>query len=234
MKIEIREKTNPKGNPHAFEAGEVLSTNDFLDPKAAEELFWGLYKDIQWEMVFTDKGQRARVPYEKLAGSDPAEIQAIRNQVFLSATKPGQYLYYSQALTPKKSCPSVENQIVRDVSEFLASDPFLDSLGHLTGLKNISLAQTEISLYQGFCFASGRSGRDIETGVNGVFTLDLTKEWFPSWGGYLHFPSPEGNVENSLFPGFNNLHVFSANKVYSIGYVPPFCNGVRLAINGVF
>lgn len=233
MKIELKDGLDPKAYRDRLARGDLITVHEFLKPEAAEELFWALYRQIHWQMIYIEKGENVRVSYEKLPKSNPAEIHAIRQKAFLSAKNCSQYLYYAQSLPDPEAEAGATNLFVQDIAGFLGSKSFLGFMAGVTGDENVTTARTEAQLFQGFCFHSTRTGIDIAKGAVAVFTLDLTKEWFPFWGGYLQFRDQGGNIEKAIFPGFNALHVFPATKPFSIGYVPPFCNGARLSISGL-
>ena len=67
-----------------------------------------------------------------------------------------------------------------------------------------------------------------------AYVLNFAKDWREDWGGYLQFFDGQGNIVEGFKPRFNCLNMFCIPMDHSVSYVPPFCQGQRLAITGWF
>tara|TARA_B100000424_G_scaffold270122_1_gene268676 strand:+ start:5377 stop:6213 length:837 start_codon:yes stop_codon:yes gene_type:complete len=70
---------------------------------------------------------------------------------------------------------------------------------------------------------------------NIAFSLYLTKDWHPMWGGNLTFISPEGYISDTVPSQFNSLVLFDVGKSDAMHAVSPVINNIqqsRYAITG--
>lgn len=74
-----------------------------------------------------------------------------------------------------------------------------------------------------------------DTGVGerrAAYTIGLTRDWRPDWGGQLLFHDAAGDVPRGFQPRFNVLTLFKTPQWHSVATVAPYAGVPRLSIKG--
>jgi SM-20-related protein len=119
--------------------------------------------------------------------------------------------------------------------EFVNAQEFLTFMRTVTGLPQINRAAIRATrfrvghfeMFHAATFSADRTGRRAA-----AFSINLTPEWKPEWGGLLAFRRHDAGSIVAYMPTFNSLDVFGFPVGYWISHVAPFASAVRLAISG--
>ena len=84
------------------------------------------------------------------------------------------------------------------------------------------------------------AGRDPGHAIHGsevsdrltAYTLGLTREWRPDWGGQLLFHDEAGDVTRGHAPRWNTLTLFRVPQLHSVAPVAAYARGTRLSVVG--
>jgi SM-20-related protein len=120
---------------------------------------------------------------------------------------------------------------VHAVTAFLNSPAFLDLAAAVTGETTINGVEAEATLYRPADFLGLNDGRGAGERV-AAFSLGLTRQWRPDWGGQLLFHDANGDVERGFAPAFNVLTLFRVPRTHSVAPVAPYAGAPRLAVAG--
>lgn len=123
-----------------------------------------------------------------------------------------------------------------DFKKQLTSPEMLDFLEGVSGERYSRTFTTFTSKYSEGCFLSPHT--DESNGDIG-FTLQLTKNWKPQWGGNLHLMNDEGTIiEKTEVPTFNSLTLFrlpeKRGKWHYVSHINPGVTQSRIAYTGWF
>ncbi len=218
-----------------YSKAKRLQVKGLLMPASAERIYRCLREETPWGLVYNNGKEVIELSNEEAGKLTPDELKAIYMDVYSRARDQYQFIYhYYPILTSYKSGQNREFFLHR-VLEFLNSEPVLGFMRKLTGIPELQKADAQATLYKGNTFLSLHHDKvNDEDRRRCAYVMNFTREWRPNWGGYLQFFDDKGNVETAFMPLFNTLNVFTVPQDHSVGFVPPFCGGVRFSITGWF
>jgi Rps23 Pro-64 3,4-dihydroxylase Tpa1-like proline 4-hydroxylase len=171
--------------------------------------------------------------FEKMDNNQTKKINSlqIKNVQKAFSNNSFSYIFY-KSMNNTKTMSFLEYKL----RKYLNSNEFINKLNEMTNLNLSSLNTLFLSKYISGNFLSPHSDKG-----NGklAFTIQLTKNWKPQYGGILHFTNEERNeIIESYVPGFNNLMIFYVpeNKgiPHFVSHVSPNVKYPRFAVSGWF
>jgi len=207
---------------------------NWLLPESADEIFNFLAEKTPWNLVYNKGEEVITVPNEKLAALQGPAMNNLLQEVYMRAGSEYQFMYYNYSILESYMSGKNKDFYLHRVLEFLNSEPVLDFVRKLTGIPDITKADAQATLYQQNCFLNRHSDQQSQEGRRCAYVLNLTREWYPFWGGYLQFFDDKSNIEEAYLPLFNTLNVFTVPKWHSVSFVPAFSGGARFSITGWF
>ena len=212
-----------------FIQDNVVAMQDFLLPVVAQDLSRYLTFDIPREWWYTATHDGNKVEYFSGAANNTLAI-ADRRAAAFSAYTSNRFSYsFSRTLNDHhKSCLC----IICGFGRFLCSPAMLEFI------RNFNAECTGLGEYFASCYEAGDflgPHHDRENGKIG-FTLNLSTEWRPQFGGILCFLSPDWKaVSRAYSPQFNTLVIFKIPKDEDMPhFVTPVVCGRRIALSGWF
>jgi len=234
MPITLSKKLDTKKLAKAFKETGRLQIPDFLEPKAAEEVFSALTLKTPWQITYNE-GKRAKwLDPKDVEVKIGRRIREMTNMIFESAAK-GDFQYVRNARLLKENQTGMRplEQTLVDAYDFLTGKEILGLIKAVTGAA-VKRADAEAHWYQNDHFQSRGDGR--ETGGKPLvgFSLNMARDWLAEWGGNTFFYGKGGDIEEVFVPAFNTLEIFSIPASHSIGLVAPFAQKFRVSITGTF
>lgn len=207
---------------------------DFLTEESAERLYRTLTEKTPWVIVYNE-GKNVK----KLKGSDLQAMTGRRQRelaakIYERATNEFQFLYFSYPMLDAYMEERDPGHLLHHFMEFWNSQKVLDTVRKITGEDKIIKGDAQASWYKADHFLTNHNDKVSAEHRLAAYTLHMTKDWKPDWGGYLQFYDDKGDIEKGFLPRFNTLNLFTVPQDHSVSYVTPFARGLRLAITGWF
>lgn len=137
--------------------------------------------------------------------------------------------YFYRTMNHVANCTCVEC----DLRAKLGSSNALAFFSALAGCELTKVNEVFTSYYKPGCFLSAH--HDINKGKIG-FTIGLTTDWYPGYGGLLHFLSKDWrSVVKTVVPSYNSLtllHLKDEGIPHLVSTVSEFVTAKRLTITG--
>ena len=121
---------------------------------------------------------------------------------------------------------------LRQMTDFLEGEAFLDFCRKVTGLAAIAFADAQATRYLPGHFLRRHDARGPEHKRLAAYVINLTPGWRAEWGGQLQFLEPGGPALRSFSPVFNALNIFAVPQSHFVSPVAPYAGGPRLSITG--
>jgi SM-20-related protein len=234
-------KLNRETLSQAFRTSRRLRVVDFLAPASALALYRYVAREVQWRAFLASNG-RLLAPAAEFRGVYPPELERqMLERAYAGAGSNYAFLCEMDQPFPEDGHDDVAGEpvpaagLLGRLGEFVNSAVFLDTVRDITGSCDIRRARVRATRYRVGHFATFNAafrctekwGRPVA-----AFTLNLTPEWAPEWGGLLEFHGSEGYVVEAYVPSFNVLDIFALPQGHWVSPVAPFASGARLAIEG--
>jgi Rps23 Pro-64 3,4-dihydroxylase Tpa1-like proline 4-hydroxylase len=128
-----------------------------------------------------------------------------------------------------------EHEALDLLVEHINSEPLLDLVRDVTGIRELVKGDAQATLYGPNHFLAVHDDSHVEEGWRIAYVMNFcAEEWRPDWGGYLLFFDEDGDVVAGFKPRFNALNMFRVPARHNVSYVPPFAPVARFAITGWF
>ena len=112
------------------------------------------------------------------------------------------------------------------------SPEFLAFARALTGEDRIAYVDAQATRFLPGHFLNRHSDQLDRAGRLYAYVLNLCPRWRIEWGGLLQFLDDDGDVTETLTPGFNTLNLFRVPQPHAVSMVSPFAGAPRLSITG--
>lgn len=218
-----------------FKADDRILIRDVLVPEVAERLATQCHQQVPFEYAYVMDGKATVSTREELQAWDAAKTAEFQRKLFETAGGDGGFFYCNYMM--RRAEANKENpalQLVHDSFLFLNSPELLQFIREVSGCQDVQSAEAQFTR-----FAPGQFQTRHRDDVPGrerrlVYSLDLTPQWRPDWGGLLQFYRDDGAPREAWTPGFNTLALFDVRHVHAVTYVTPFARRARLALSGWF
>jgi SM-20-related protein len=239
--FEINPRLDPAIVSGEFQRKRRLRFPDFLDPRGALAVYKYLACEVDWNIFLASHGKLLTATVGSGA-APPADFQkTLQQRAYDGASYGLAFLYEADRLFPEDVPAKAAGEPMRAggvlvaLSDYLNSGPFLALVKQLTGTRYIHRVDIQATRYRPGYFSTYQTlpptTKDGEI-VSVAFTLTLTPEWVPEWGGLLQFWSPGPSVIEAYSPSFNTLDLYSLPQGHWIAPVSAFAASDRLAIVG--
>jgi len=234
MTITLNKKLDAKQLAKTFKETGRLQIHDFLDPKAAEEIYTALTVNTPWQITY-NQGKKANwINLKDLEAKIGRRLREMTETIFNAAAKGEfQYVRYGRLLKENQTGMLPLDQVLVDTYDFFNSKEMNGFIKAVTGAA-VKEADAEAHWYQNDNFQS--KGDGLEAGGKPLvgFCLNMARDWLPDWGGTTFFYDQDGGVEEVFVPRFNSLELFALPASHSITLVAPFASKFRVSISGTF
>lgn len=231
--LKLNDALDAKALKKAFKNNERILIQNIMDEKAAEATHTSLRTDIKWDLFFLNGGQATVITDHELNTMTNRRIKEMYSSIYTYAREHYQTMSYTFGLEVAHENNILPDLYLHKVHDFLNSEDVLKMVGDITGEK---LVKTDMVAHwhkhdhfrTSFSNFDGMGKRKI------AFSLDLSKNWSPDWGGFLQYYDEEENIVEGYKPTFNSLTLHKDPQKTSISYVTAFALQPRLTISGWF
>jgi Rps23 Pro-64 3,4-dihydroxylase Tpa1-like proline 4-hydroxylase len=163
----------------------------------------------------------------------PQEEEALGSFAVQSAKEGGvSYLHDSSNAEPSREVDSP----LREFREVLNSAAVIQVFRDITGISDLAHASLEARRFRAghfMTFHHGTQSSDDTGKRRASFSLNLTPEWKPEWGGMLEFRGiADANLVEAIVPSFNCLDVFPFPRGHWVSLVSGFVDCPIYALVG--
>jgi hypothetical protein len=211
-----------------------LQIVDFLEEGSAKALYGALAGSAAWRLAANRGEQVIDFTPETTANWGPEGWSKLQRAVAMGGRFGFQFLYEVIRLPKPDSAQPAEPvlPLLAAFADFMSSPAVVAFLRAVTGDETIGFADAHASRYSPGHFLSTHDDRIVSQGRRAAYSLNLTPEWRPDWGGLLLFYDTAGNVVRGYTPGFNILNLFAVPQAHSVSYVTPLAGAPRYAVTG--
>ncbi|NVJ99691.1 MAG: 2OG-Fe(II) oxygenase [Alphaproteobacteria bacterium] len=209
-----------------------LQIRNFFPDDVAESLYELIAQNQTWFVAYNIGNEYFEVPVEDLIKLDPQQRQQFLNPIMTGAQKGFQYFFQQYYMTEAIENGREQGHPLHQMHDYVNSDDFLGFMRTLTGADDINRSDSFASRYlQGNFLTLHDDTHANETRV-AAYTISMTKNWNPDWGGNTVFYDDEGNIVEGYKPAFNTLNIFMIPQKHAVQHVAPFAAAPRLSYLG--
>ena len=227
--IRINPALDPAPFMAVFQRDGVVQIPVFLDPVDAEGIA-GIMAGLTWNVVAPDETSETLVISPQVIQKfGEAQVRQFLQGALKRASRGFSFIHLSYALQDEYARDPTAP--IHRATEFLQSRAFLDFGQAVIGGDRVDGVRIQASNYRPGDFLTLHD----DTGVGerlAAYTLGLTRQWRPDWGGQLLFHDDAGDVERGFAPAFNVLTLFKVPRRHSVAPVAPYAGAPRLTVTG--
>lgn len=124
----------------------------------------------------------------------------------------------------------------KELTRFVASNAFVQLAVRITERHDIIRADGHLTRFRAGHYLDLHldSTQDGEPrGVRRIaFVIGMTRTWNPNWGGWTLFLQGRGSVGSAVYPGYNQLLLFSVPQPHLVTVVTSDCSSSRYSVSG--
>jgi Rps23 Pro-64 3,4-dihydroxylase Tpa1-like proline 4-hydroxylase len=216
--------------------GRVCIRNAFI-PEAAESIHSSLRDEVLWRLSLYDNRRASNDKGFKLTSRDlqhmgPEGRSAMQAEMLRQARSQFQYLYRSFDLLDGYRRGESPDIFLYRLMKYLAGDEFFAFARRLIGDPAINRIAGQASCYTAGHFLKNHADESQFEQRRAAYVVGMTRDWEADMGGMLMFMDEDGQVEETLVPGFNTLTVFRVPVRHLVSEVAPWVTQQRLSVTG--
>lgn len=144
--------------------------------------------------------------------------------------------YVYKGFMPKNANLGADQTLkpLREFSDFWSGTEVLEKIRTLTGISNLIYSDAQFTCLLPGHFLTRHRDADNSGKRRLAYTIGLTKNWHPDWGGLLQFYEDDGTPRDAWAPAFNTLNLFDIDHIHSVTHITPYALEPRLSIVGWF
>ncbi|MBX3431326.1 MAG: 2OG-Fe(II) oxygenase [Hyphomonadaceae bacterium] len=211
-----------------------VQIHNFLAPAAADALAQ-IVGALPWRLLVQDEEEKnVMLSREQLAAMSPEQLRKLESGVRERAARDVGYTYWTYPLIEAHLNGWDEGHPIHAFTQFLNSDEVLEVARSVIGEPNVIKIDGHATNFSPRHYLT----RHIDEGLSGerraAYTIGLSKDWRPDWGGLLLFFDSNDDVARGLLPRFNTLTVFDGRVPHAVSAVSSFAPRARVSIAGWF
>jgi SM-20-related protein len=211
-----------------FERSGRVQIRNLLTEASARRLHHALKHETPWGLILNE-GKEAH-EFETVSEQDHQDFAIA---AWERAHRGFQYFYhYYRLLENRTAYPPPDHYLAKFLT-LLTAPHFLSLMRDVTGVQAIAWASSTATLYKPFDFLSIHDDDHPGNRRLIAYSLNLTPNWRPDWGGALQFYDTRDHIEEGYLPTFNTLNLFRVPQLHSVTQVSSF-GGLRYVISGWF
>jgi SM-20-related protein len=212
-----------------FRRSQRIHIPNILTEASAARLSRALQQETPWTVTF-NKG----MDFLDVENVSLEERARLSRAAFERARSPGfHYIYDNHRLSRTGEPYGDRTHYLAKVVTFLNAPNVLQFVREVTGLKTVSWADAQATLYRQGDFLTVH---DDKTGGHkrlAAYVLNMTPAWRPDWGGVLQFIDERGHIAEGYVPSFNALNLFRVPAEHAVSQVAVY-GGFRYSVTGWF
>lgn len=217
----------------AYARDGFVQIPDMFEPEIAEALATLLESGLDWDLAFEGEDGRPAVLTRAQIAAAGEPVLRERLKAML-ARAGGQYgfMYLSYPLISAYLAGRDPGHAIHGLTEWLNQE-FVRFGASVTGQPQVVKADGQATRYRpgDFIGLHNDVGSEISDRLT-AYTLGLTREWRPDWGGQLLFHDDAGDVTRGHAPRWNTLTLFRVPQLHSVAPVAAYARGTRLSVVG--
>ena len=213
--------------------GRLVIANP-LAPADAERLHACLASETPWGLAYHDETGPQQIDPARLESLAAGDVVALHERIERQAGQAFRYRYRCYPMVDAYLQRKDPHLMLHAVFELLNSQPMLDRIRAITGLRQIVRADAQATLYAPGDFLTLHNDYDPRKGRLVAYVMSFAKNWRPDYGGLLQFLDADNNIEEGFLPRFNAMMIFTVPQNHAVSYVPPFAPLGRYSITGWF
>lgn len=229
-------RLNPALDPAAFAPAYsrdgVVRIPEVFEPAVVDRLAGILEQTIDWDIICSNERGGAEI-ITRARRTELGE-QAVAGRLHAATLKARSgfaYVYLGYPMINAFVEGRDPSHPIHALTAFLNSPDFITFASAVTGEAGVTKIDGQATCYRPGDFLTQHD----DTGVGerlAAYTLGLTRQWRPDWGGQLLFHDANGDVERGYAPAFNVLTLFKVPRQHSVAPVAPYAGALRLTVTG--
>lgn len=229
-------RLNPALDPAAFAEAYardgLVKIPGVFEPAVVDRLAGILEQTLDWDVICSNEiGGAEILSRARRAELGPDAVAARLHAATLRARTGFAYVHLGYQMTDALVEGRDPGHPIHALTGFLNSPEFIAFGAAVTGETGLTGVDAQATLHRPADFQTLRDGADLGHRPAG-YTLGLTRQWRPDWGGQQLFHDEAGDVEHGFAPAFNGLTLFRAPRSHSVAPVAPYAAAPRLAVTG--
>lgn len=223
--------------PPAAAVGRLVDTGrtrvaDLLPAAEATALHALLdHGPVDWQRAIETPGD-VEVPVALFEAQPIEEQIRIMSRVHAEARDSFQFIFDRWRIDVGGQASPAAPALLADLHRRFNSPEFVAFARALTGDDRIAYVDAQATRFLPGHFLNRHSDQLDRAGRLYAYVLNLCPRWRVEWGGLLQFLNDEGDVTETLTPGFNTLNLFRVPQPHAVSMVSPFAGAPRLSITG--
>lgn len=209
---------------HVFSTNGAISIQNFFLPEVAEAIRAAITR-LNWELEIKDYSQTKSFRMPVSDGMDSWNL--------LETIAKADFPLDRDRLFFVRYCADEEkfnSDQLREFSDFLHSQQFLDMMIDITGNRHLDRVWVEATCYDKCCFLGGhRDDHHLDNAI--AFVMNFTRRWQLDWGGLLMLQRPNSHPL-IVSPAWNTLSMFNVPIDHLVSCVSPAANEKRYSMTG--
>ncbi|MFN7534583.1 MAG: 2OG-Fe(II) oxygenase [Brevundimonas sp.] len=186
---------------------------------------------VDWQRAIETPGD-VEVPVALFEAQPIEEQIRIMSRVHAEARDGFQFIFDRWRIDVGGQASPAAPALLADLHRRFNSPEFLAFARALTGDDRIAYVDAQATRFLPGHFLNRHSDQLDRAGRLYAYVLNLCPRWRVEWGGLLQFLDDEGDVTETLTPGFNTLNLFRVPQPHAVSMVSPFAGAPRLSITG--
>jgi len=236
-------KLNPNLDVEKYAAlyarNKLVQIPEVFEKNVADAIEGVLRHSIQWRLVFPEPDP-ASPGGDRVVQLTNEEMKELGNQrlgerirgVMERASNNYGYLYNAYPMIEAYTSGWDLDHPIHKLTEFLNSQEFLEFGRSVIGVKTITKADAQATLYTRGQFLTRHVDSGIENERRCAYTFGFTRHWQPDWGGLLMMINEDLDIDRAFLPRFNTLSMFNGRALHAVSPVSPFAGEGRFQITG--
>ena len=229
--IRLNPRLDPRDYAQAYARDGMVQVADLLAPESAEWLALALEHDTPWNLSLKTPSGGALVSPEEMAAQGREVLGARARDALEEARNGFSFIYLAYPIITAFLEGKEPGHATHALAQFFNDTPFIAFAKAVTGEDTVTKIDAQATWYRPGDFLTQHN----DTGVGerrAAYTLGLTRDWRPDWGGQLLFHDAAGDIERGFKPGFNQWTVFKTPRMHSVAPVAAYATGKRRSITG--
>ena len=228
-------RLNPALDPAAFAqvyAREgLVRIPEVFEPAVVDRLAGILEQTLDWDVICSNETGGAEIlSRARRAELGTEALSARLHGATLRARSGFAYIYLGYPMIDAFVEGRDPGHPIHALTAFLNSPEMIAFGAAVTGEPGVTKIDAQATLYRPADFLTLHD----DTGAGerlAAYTLGLTRQWRPDWGGQLLFHDETGDVERGFAPAFNVLTLFKVPRKHSVAPVAPGLRSHEIDLN---
>ena len=235
MQLRLNPSLDLKAASQTYARDGLVQIPNILEPHLAEDLWQMLETTLPWGIAFQGAAGPQVYDQNALKTLPQDQIRADLRSALDRTSRAYGFMYLSYPMITAYLQNRDPGHAIHRVTEFIASQEFIGLGARLTRDDDVYKADAQATMYRPGDYIGLHNDIGTEKSDRlAAYTIGLTPEWRPDWGGQLLFHDDQGDVLRGYAPRWNTLTVFKVPRLHSVAPVSAYAVGKRLSIVGWF